>query len=236
MGVSKMKMVNKIRIPKKHTWTVDNLTCPAVTVCGSLTVTGGLVTGRICGNGSVYAKYIRAETITCGELEADNISAKRIRARSVKAGEVILGGGYARQDEPAPETADIEPEPDGDGGTGRSSDAEPDGIVDGSGDGADTENTSLDEASKLLDDPSFLRLRAMHKLERNYGCMWLLKTRPETSSSHRETSPHPETQTQTARIGAASQPERDERERAKLYHRSMAAALAKMRGEDENIA
>jgi hypothetical protein len=221
MGVSKMKMVKKIRIPKGHTWAVDNLTCPAVTVCGSLTVTGELVTGRICGTGSVQANLIHAETITCGELEADNISAKRIRARSVKAGNVTLGGGYARQNEPAPETADIE------------SETEPDGDADAD---TDAENTSLAEASKLLDDPSFLRLRAMHKLERNYGCMWLLKTRPETSSSHRETSPRPETQTQTARIGGASQPERDERERAKLYHRSMAAALAKMRGEDENIA
>jgi hypothetical protein len=182
-----MQTVKKIHIPKKHSWTVDRLSCPAVTVNGCLTVTGELATEHIRGNGAVKALSIRAETITCREIAAESITADSMRALSVDAGEVTLRGGYTPRSELTEEdveTVEDETVPD-----------------------ADT--AELSEAQKLLEDPAFLRLRAMHRLEQNYNCLWLLKTRTDAPAKQ---------------------------ERVGSHYGNMAALLDKMRGEDENIA
>jgi hypothetical protein len=254
-----MQTVKKIRIPKNHSWTVEDLTCPAITVNGRLTITGELTTGHIRGRGIIKARSIRAKTISCRELEVERITADRMRTYSANAGEVTLGGGYTPRCERTPDASEkLEssgtPEPDvetmpAENGTrdadmdisaetenatisyGSDKDSSAAATTDtanavSSDSGAVSEHTSLTEAQRLLDDPSFLRLRAMHRLERNYGCMWLLKTRSETPS-------RPEILSE--RVGI-SQSESTERERAKQQYRHMSAMLSKMRGEDENIA
>jgi hypothetical protein len=190
-----MQTVKKIRIPKKHSWTVDRLSCPAVTVNGCLTVTGEFVTEHIRGNGAVKALSIRAETITCREIEAESITADSMRAACVDAGEVTLRGGYTPRSE-LEEDDEASPE--------ASPDATPDTALD-----AGIEDMKLSEARKLLEDPAFLRLRAMHKLEQNYNCLWLLKTRTEAPAKQ---------------------------ERVGSHYGNMAALLDKMQSENENIA
>lgn len=242
----------KVRIAKKHSWTVDNLTCPAITVNGNLAVTGDLTAEHICGKGIVQARSIRAKTITCRMIEAEHVNADRMRVCSVTAGDVALGDGCAprlgkperrnnttaEENEGGSESASEEAGTDenadatvGDtsgssDGTAHDCEAESDDTADC---GTESETSTLAEAQKLLDDPSFLRLRAMHRLERNYGGLWMLKTLPEPFAST-------ETPSRLERTGADDSAGQAERERAKLYHRNVAEMLAKMRGEDENIA
>lgn len=176
-------MRNTIRIPKKHTWIAGSLVCDNLIVHGELTITGALAAKRVMGRGSVDAGTITAETISCGVIRADELTARRVSSKSVTAGIIRLGDAF--KNAYAENAVDSAPGVDynvNEDGVREDNIRETDEAVAAEFFDVDTaeldvggDDTKPDDLSALLDDPAFLRLRAMYAMEREYGGAWRLE-------------------------------------------------------------
>jgi hypothetical protein len=199
-------MRNTIRIPKNHTWLAGSLVCENLVVNGELTITGELIARRVTGRGTVDAGTVTAEIVRCENVRADALNARRLCSKNVTAGVMRLGNEFkAAYAENAAESAgsfEYAPEyerlqTDGEAESAESGaeffDVDTDEL-NASGGEPDKESPEPDADNearvinydRLLDDPAFLRLRALYAMEREYGGTWRLEPNPEPDTPYAE--------------------------------------------------